>query len=328
MKKRFLSLILTGLTLLSSLLTACAGGSVVEHGQAAGGEQAEKVLRIGYQKGDPLNIVKEQGHLDKRLGDLGYSVTWNVFPSGPPLLEALSSGSLDVGRTGDSPPVFAQAAGSSLVYVAAGHSKAEGSAVLVKQNSSIQSLPDLRGKTIGLAKGSSSHYLLVKALEKAHVKYEEVKLSFLSPADARIAFEQGNIDAWIVWDPYFADIEATGEVRVLSDGGGLANDRDFYLAARDFAEEHYDVIQILLEEVERTSKWANENPTEVANLLAPLLKIDTAALETAAKRRNYGVQPIDDDIVLEQQKIADAFYDLKLFPQKINIADAIYQPEK
>jgi sulfonate transport system substrate-binding protein len=323
---RCTAIFLACMILLAAFLTGCSGGSGGPQGQSTAPGETEKVLRIGYQKGDPLNIVKERGHLENRLKELGYSVTWNVFPAGPPLLEALSTGNLDVGRTGDSPPVFAQAAGSSLVYVAAGYPKAEGSAILVKKNANIRSLADLKGKTIGLAKGSSAHYLLVKALKASHLTYGDVNLSFLSPADARIAFEQGKVDAWVVWDPYYADIENTGEVRVLTNGKGLAEDRDFYLASKRFAEEHYDIVKILLEEVEQTSDWANENPKEVANILAPLLKIDVAALEKAAERRKYGLQEIDESIINSQQEIANTFFDLQLIPKKIAISDALFHP--
>jgi sulfonate transport system substrate-binding protein len=326
---RAAAVFLAGLFLVAAFLTGCSGDSGGSVGQAAAKkEETAKVLRIGYQKGDPLNIVKERGTLEKRLKELGYDVTWNVFPAGPPLLEALSSGNLDVGRTGDSPPVFAQAAGSSLVYVAAGKAKSAGSAILVKNDSSIRTLADLKGKNIGLAKGSSAHYLLVKALEKANLQYGDVTLSFLSPADARIAFEQGKIDAWVVWDPFYADIENAGGVRVLVNGEGLAEDRDFYLASQRFAEEHYDIVQVLLEEVEHASAWANEHPKEVAQLLAPLLKIDVAALEKAAERREYGLQPIDDAIVKGQQEIANTFYALKLIPQNISVQEAIYRPSR
>ncbi|WP_019123067.1 sulfonate ABC transporter substrate-binding protein [Brevibacillus massiliensis] len=321
-------LLLAAFILLSAFLTGCSEGSGSAQAKAEAKTKADKVLRIGYQKGDPLNIVKERGNLEKRLQELGYAVTWNVFPAGPPLLEALSSGNLDVGRTGDSPPVFAQAAGSPLVYVGAGHSKAKGSAVLVKKDSAIHTIADLKGKSIGLAKGSSSHYLLVKALESANLTYEDVTLSFLAPADARIAFEQGKVDAWVVWDPYFADIENTGQVRVLTDGQGLADDRDFYLASDVFAREHGDIVKVLLEEVEESSRWANENPKEVAKLLAPLLKIDVAALEKAAARRTYGLEELDDAMVKGQQEIADTFYALKLIPKKISVADAVFHPAK
>ena len=75
---------------------------------------------------------------------------------------------------------------------------------------------------------------------------------------------------------------------MLANGVGLAEDRDFYLASKRFAEEHGDIIHVLLEEVEHVSAWANEHPKEVAQLLAPLLKIDAAALEKAAKRRESG----------------------------------------
>ena len=101
-------------------------------------------LRIGYQKSAVnLVILKQQGVLEKRFPNT--KITWAEFPAGPQLLEALSVGSLEFGLTGDSPPVFAQAAGKDLVYVAAEPPKPDSSAILVLGDSPIKTLSDLRG---------------------------------------------------------------------------------------------------------------------------------------------------------------------------------------
>lgn len=75
-------------------------------------------VRIGYQKYGTLTILKGKGDLEKRLAPLGVAVKWVEFPAGPQLLEGLNVGSIDFGTVGEAPPIFAQAAGADLVYVA------------------------------------------------------------------------------------------------------------------------------------------------------------------------------------------------------------------
>ena len=123
-------------------------------------------LRIGFQKNGAILVAKQQGAIERRLSALGVgAVKWIEFPAGPPLLEALSVGSIDVGATGDTPPIFAQAAGADLLYVA--RIPASGSAILVPESSPLRSLADLKGTRVAFTKGSSSHNVTVEALKKA-----------------------------------------------------------------------------------------------------------------------------------------------------------------
>ncbi|MGC7407538.1 ABC transporter substrate-binding protein, partial [Pandoraea pneumonica] len=75
------------------------------------------------------------------------------------------------------------------------------------KNSPLKSVADLKGKRVAFNKGSNVHYLLVKLLEKANVPYSDIQPVYLTPADARAAFERGAIDAWVIWDPFFAAAE-------------------------------------------------------------------------------------------------------------------------
>ena len=183
---------------------------------------AAKVVRIGHQKFDPFTLVKARGGLEKRLQPLGVSVEWKEFQSGPPMLEALNVGSIDIGRTGDAPPVFAQAANAPLLYIGGSAPKDRSSGILVPANSAIQTLGDLRGKKIAFTKGSSANYLLAKALKSAGIKWTDIEPANLTPADARAAFQQGNVDAWVIWDPFYAAAQAQADVRVVKDSKGLA----------------------------------------------------------------------------------------------------------
>jgi len=309
--KRIVSLLIIGFFYVVVLL-ACSSQSSPDE---------EKVVRIGYQKNGPLIILKSLGTLDERLESLGYTVEWKEFQAGPALVEALNAESIDFGRTGNSPPIFAQVSGAPFVTIAAGKSKFEGSGILVPNESEIESVKDLKGKTVGFAKGSSSHYFLAKASEKEGISYSDVDTAFLNPGDARIAFEQGNIDAMVVWDPYTASTELHSNGTMLVNGEGYTTDRDFFIATESFANDHSDIISVIMEEVEASSKWANENHDELVEMLAPILNIEEDSIRMAVERRTYGVDEITEEIIKEQQDIADTFYELNIIPKQINVEE-------
>lgn len=280
----------------------------------------ENIVRIGYQKNCPFVILKGLGTLEERLEPLGYKVEWKEFQSGPALMEAFNAGSIDVGRTGNSPIIFAQASGTTFVSLAAGKPKYHGSGILVPNDSPITSLEDLKGKKVSFAKGSSSHYLIVKALQEAGLNYEDITPAYLAPGDARVAFEQGNIDAMVVWDPFTASTELNSNGILLTDGEGLSTDRDFFIATDIFAKEHEDIADIIIEEVAKSSDWANDNHDELVEMLAPILNLDEASVKMAVERRIYGIDEINDDIIEEQQDIANIFYDLDIIPKKVDVS--------
>jgi len=283
-------------------------------------------LRIGYQKYGTLIILKARGVLDQRLKPLGIDVAWTEFPAGPQLLEALNVGSIDFGTVGEAPPIFAQAAGAKLVYVGNEPPAPASEAILVPKNSPIKSVADLKGKKVALNKGSNVHYLLVKALEKAGLKYTDIEPVFLAPSDARAAFERGSVDAWVIWDPFLAAAETQIAARILADGKGIVSNHQFYLAATAYAERRPDVVRIVLEELGKIDEWGKKNPKEVAAFLAPAIGLDVPTVELAALRYSYGVSPISPGVIAEQQKIADTFTELKLIPRKLDVKEAAWTP--
>ena len=280
-----------------------------------------KQLRIGYQKYGTLVILKARGTLEKRLAKLGVNVQWTEFPFGPPLLEAINVGSIDLGTVGESPPIFAQAAGADLVYIGNEPPAPAAEALVVPKQSAIRSVAELKGKRVAVAKGSNANYLLVKVLEKHGLKFSDIEPVFLPPADARAAFESGRIDAWSIWDPFLASAEQQLGARILADGKGVVDNHQFYLAARGFAEQHPDIVHIVLEEIAAIDDWGQKNPKEVAAFLAPQIGLDPAIVEVAAHRFAYGVRPISDAVLERQQKIADTFHAIKLVPKLVKVSD-------
>jgi sulfonate transport system substrate-binding protein len=293
--------------------------------QTGSAGKAPAQLRIGYQKSAVnLVILKQQGALEKRFPQT--KVSWIEFPAGPQLLEALSVGSLEFGLTGDSPPVFAQAAGKDLVYAGAEPAKPESSAILVPKDSSIRTLADLKGRKIALQKGSSAHYLLVRAVEKAGLLWSDIQPIYLSPADARAAFERKSVDAWAIWDPFYAATELAIQPRVLTTGTGLSGNSSFYLASTALASEHPEVIGVLFEELTRADRFAQQQRPEAIKLIAEFSGLDAGVVSLFLQRRPRSpVGLLTANAVLEQQRVADAFTRLALIPKSVKVADIVWR---
>lgn len=309
-------------TLTRRSFAALAGAAVLAAGsgvaRAAGGH-----VRIGYQKYGTLVLLKGRGSLEGGLDRIGYTVEWIEFPAGPQLLEALNVGAVDFGSTGEAPPIFAQAAGAPLVYVAHEPPAPRGEAILVPKDSPIRSVAELKGRKVALNKGSNVHFLLVKALADAGVAYGDIETAFLPPADARAAFEQGAVDAWAIWDPFQAAAEVAIEARQLRNGEGLVSNHQFYLGARDFVAAHGAAVDAVIAGVAEVDAWAKANTDAAAAELAPSVGIPAAVLKVALERQSYGVKALDERVVSEQQAIADTFFGLGLLPKEIRIADAV-----
>ena len=307
--------------------TVLTVGAVLAASWAAPAHAAGKALRIGVQKYGTLIILRERRELERALQPLGWTVSWHEFPGGPQLLEALGAGALDFGTTGEAPPIFAQAAGSPLLYVGFEPPSPAGEAILVPADSPLHTLADLHGRTVALNKGSNVHYLLVQALASAGLKPSDITTAYLAPADARAAFERGAVDAWAIWDPFLsAAQEATG-ARTLADGTGLAPNRQFFLATRDFAAAQPDILRLLNAQVDATDRWAEQNQAEAARLLAASMGLPQPVIARATGRMGYGVAPLTPEVVADQQRIADAFFGLKLIPQRLDVSATVWRPQ-
>lgn len=295
--------------------------------QPARPEQGPEQLRIGYQKSAVnLVILKQQGVLEKRFP--GTKIQWLEFPAGPQLLEALSVGSLEFGLTGDSPPVFAQAAGKDLLYVGAEPPKPDSSAILVLADSPLQRLADLRAKRIALQKGSSAHYLLVRALDKAGLAWADIQPVYLAPADARAAFERRSVDAWAIWDPFYAATELAIQPRVLATGRELSSNNSFYLAARPFVDKHPQVLAVLFDELTRADQLAQDARKEAIKLIASFSGLDAGVVSLFIQRRPRSpVGLLGPRTVADQQRVADAFFKLGLIPRPVTVADIVWAPK-
>lgn len=302
---------------------ALAGAAALGSG-ALWAQPAGQKLRIGFQKSASLlTLQKSQGTLERRLAPLGFGLQWVEFPAGPQLLEGLNVGSIDVGFVGEAPPIFAQAAGAQFVYIGYELAAPEAEGLVVPKASPLKTVADLKGRKVALNRGSNVHYLLLKLLEKAGLAYSDIQPVFLPPADARAAFERGAVDAWLVWDPFLAAAEQQIGARILADGRGVVSNYQFYLAERRFAQQHPAVIQALFDDTVQQGRWIKTHLDEAAKLIAPLQGLDVGIVRESLHRYQFNVQPVTPAVAAEQQKVADAFAQLKLIPKPIRVADAL-----
>lgn len=302
--------------LLGSLAALGALSSGLVQGQSA---QAGN-LRIGLQKSSTLaTVLRTRGTLEQLLAPLNVKVSWHEFTSGLPLLEALNLGNIDVSAdVADTVPVFAQAAGAKLTFVAQEAPSPSAQAIIVRADSPIQGVADLKGKRVGFAKAAGVHFLLLAALEKAGLSFKDIEPAYLAPADGRAAFERGAIDAWVVWDPFLAAVQKQSSVRLLADGRHLASYQRYYLAGTPFAQARPDVLRVFFAELQKAGVWVKQHPKEAAALLGPVWGLDADIVELANSRRSYEVRAVQPSNMGEQQRIADAFLNEKLLPRRVD----------
>lgn len=287
--------------------------------------EAPESFRVGYQKSASILLAtRQQRLLETRLAELGVDkVEWVEFQFGPPLLEALGAGAVDIGYVGDTPPIFAQSAGANLVYVASAPQGVSG--ILVPEASPLKSVADLKGHKVALAKGSSAHNFTVRAVKGAGLAFTDIEPVYLSPADAVAAFSTGRVDAWTVWDPYLAIAEAKHGARLLTDSvtDPTLSSNAFYLANRDFAEAHPEILEAALREIAVATNWVAEHRDELAALASAETGVDAAAQRVAVERAAIGLSPITEETLAAQQSIADAFFELKLIPKQIDVHEYV-----
>ncbi|MGE8360713.1 aliphatic sulfonate ABC transporter substrate-binding protein [Pseudomonas sp.] len=286
-------------------------------------------VRIGYQKSSTLiSLLKTQGTLEKALAEQDIQISWHEFPNGQPLLEALNVGNIDLSAdVADTVPVFAQAAGAQLTYFAQEAPSPGAQAIIVRDDSPLRSVAELKGKKIAVTKAAGSHYLLLAALAKAGLKFSDIEPAYLTPADGRAAFENRKVDAWVTWEPFLSGAQQQLPTRTLADGTALADYQRYYLTSTAFAKAHPKVLEVVFAELVKTGDWLRANPADAAKVLGPLWgNLDPKIVEQANARRSYQVRKVQPASLEEQQKIADAFFAEGLLPKRVDALDVAIWP--
>ena len=301
-----------------SLLRTGLGGAAALALGAPSVRAATRDVKISMQRSSVLfTVLKVKGTLAERLAPLGFTPTWHLFTS---VIEPMNAGAVDIhADVADAVPIFTQSARAPLTFYARERGAPAAEAIIVPAESPIRTVADLRGRTVGVSRGSGSHYVLAAALKRAGLTLADIKPAYLQAPEGAVAFEQGSLDAWSIWDPFLAFAEAKRPVRVIADGGGLTSYHRYYLANDSFVAAHPEVVATVYRALAEAGAWMKANPDAAVALLAPIWgDLPPAVVAAANSRRTYAVEPVERAQLGEQQAIADVFYDAKLIPRRID----------
>jgi sulfonate transport system substrate-binding protein len=320
--RRRLLLAAVALPSFATAASACSETSAEGARETSGSVDLSRVtLRVGDQKAGSRPLLSAAGELD----DVKYDIEWKLFTSGPPLLEAVNAGELDMGGVGNTPPIFAAAAGADIKAVGSTETTMDGQAIVVPQDTDIRSPKDLSGKRIAATRGSSAHYHLMSVLTKNGLSLDDVEMSNLEPADALAAFSQGDVDAWAIWDPYTAQAQAQENARILVDGKGYVNGYGFQVASGSSLDDPSiaAATRDYLTRLYRAQLWSNDHREKWARVWSEETGIPYQMTLVAAKRRLITPQPINDEVVESEQRMADDFAEAGEIPEEVDFGDFV-----
>lgn len=286
--------------------------------------EALRELRIGFQKYGTSSILKVVGRVEDDLAALGFKARWDEYPAGPQLLEALARGRVDFGSTGEAPPVFAQSTGTPVRYVGYETPAPLSEALMVRPDSPLETVRDLKGRTIGLVLHSNCHYFVLRALETSGFALSDVRLVATRPDDGLDRLTRGEIDAWAIWDPLLTAVELRGRARQLLDGRGIVPNHQFYLGNDAFVRANPDVVGLLLGALGQVGEYTATHVPQVARRMAPEVGISSSSLEVAYGRLTYGARPLDREVIRQQQEVADAFFLAGVLPATVEVGRAVW----
>jgi len=282
-------------------------------------------LRVGDQTGQTQGLFRAAGLIDS----IPYKVEWSTYPAAVNLHEALKADATDIGASNDSPIVNAIAGGSRIVTVAGWSNGGKGISILTPKNSNLQTIADLRGKTLSpTTRGSVGHYLAVGVLKEAGFRPDEVKLAFLAPVDASAAFNSGSIDAWSIWGVYRARAIGALGARVLHDGQGI-NSGLFVLSATQNSvrdPQKAAAIAHFAKLTDQAYDWALRNQEKYLEWFAEFSKQDRA-ISASMYEENAGYRriPMDDAFVARLNKTYATWVDSGLLSGSIDFNKYVYR---
>ncbi|REK71529.1 aliphatic sulfonate ABC transporter substrate-binding protein [Paenibacillus paeoniae] len=313
----------TILLLLAILASGCANGS--SSGKNGKGEKSYDgvTIKIGYQgSGGLFGKIIEEKWFEEEFDKLGVKVEFAQFQSGPPMTEAMASGRLDTAGLGNMPIIAAQAAGIEFKVISQSLEGKNNVAIIVPKDSSIQSVQDLKGKKVAVAKGSNAFNFLYRGLAGAGLAASDLEIIPLQPDEAQPAFETGKVDAWSTWDPTISLNVLQDKARVLADGEQLGVlSPSFYIARKAFADQYPELVTLYLKVLNKALKWENEHWDEALERYAGERNVPSAVIE-AIYTRSKGISiPVSDAIIAEQQKTADFQYEIENIRKKIDVSE-------
>jgi sulfonate transport system substrate-binding protein len=313
---------------LAAACSSSSSGSAAASGSASSGTSGSVsaaslknvTLHVGDQAGSGSQSLLTAAGL---IGKLPFKVDWSDFTSGPPMLQAMGAGSVDIGAVGDAPPIFEAAGGGKIAVVAATVADPQSAALLLPRGSTASSVAQLKGKTIAVSEGSSANYHLLAVLKQAGLTVKDVTIENLQPAQALAAFASGHVAAWDIWSPYIEEAQVQHGARVLVNGTPVGKTFSFEVASRAALADPAKAAAIrdYLQLIAQAHAWANTHPAAWAGTWSQATGLPAALMTTAAKDDVAVTVPITGAVISSEQSIANAFTAAGLIPGHVDFAD-------
>jgi len=325
---RTAALAVAAAALLAGMLAGCAGSG--SDGGTSGSGSSQVTLILGDQANGLQTLMKASGALD----GTSYQVKWAEFQGAAPLFQAMQGGQVDTGYAADLPTLAAISGKLPIKMVGALQGSGANDAILVRANSPIQTVADLKGKTVVVssARGSIAEYLLAVALQQAGLKYSDVTVQFVLPTAAQAAFNSGQIETWATFDPYQSIGQRAGG-RVLVDGqDGRVTGLGFVTAAEASLADPAKKAAItdFLNRLATAEKWAAGHQTEYAAIYAQTNGVAPEVAAMVVAHAHPTVVPITPDVITRVQAVSDLMFQIHSLPVNVQVASvadtSVYQP--
>jgi sulfonate transport system substrate-binding protein len=310
---------------------ALAGLDLSQQAWSAAGRTTDTVRLTWGLSG--LNLIaKERGEFEKVLAKDGIKVEWlGPFPNHAPTLQAVTGGSADFSFGGSTTPALAAIiAGSPLVFTQFVVYEPRTTAIIAKDDSGINKIEDLVGKSVAVNRSGLGEFLLVAALEKHKIERSAVKFVYLNPPDAAPALAAGKVDAWSMWSPGvdIARLEYKAHDLFL-EGRDLDFQIDYtsYLTTRKFATDNPALVRAVNDAFRAEGKWISENSKDAEYIAQKAGKYSNQVRDQfIAMDRKYRYFPANDEnFIAELQRAADWLVARKVFPEPVKVTDHLAQ---
>ncbi|MDP9781903.1 ABC transporter substrate-binding protein [Pseudomonas fluorescens] len=286
---------------------------------AQGKSLADLTLEVATYRGQDSYFVEDAG-----TGNTPYKVAYSEFAGGNLIVEALASGSLDVGGMSEIPPIFSIQSHRQPRLIAVLQSDVNNQVFLIPKDSPIESIGQLRGKRVGYVRSTTSHYFLIKALKEQGLTMNDITAVALTPQDGFSAFQSGQLDAWVIYGVFIQLAKFRSGARVLKTALGYLSG-NYLIAARPAALEdplRKQAIQDYIQRQARTWEWINTNPEPWATKSAQLLGVDKAVFLDMYNNRSQPTKIIEvnDQAIASQQEVADLFFAAGVLNERLDVS--------
>jgi sulfonate transport system substrate-binding protein len=286
-------------------------------GRAAAVQLRDATLRVGTYKGGDSYYFNEAG-----VANIPYKTALAEFAAGNLIVEALSADSLDFGSMSEIPPIFAAAGGAPLKVIAVLRGDVNNQVVLVPKNSAITGPAQFKGKRIGYARSTTSHYFLLKLLKENGLSFKDIEPVALAPQDALAAFQSGQLDAWVIYG-LVVELAKNQGARVLRTADGyLSGNYVVSASSKAIADPlRHAAIGDYLQRLAKVYDWINRNPQPWAAKSGQIAGVPAQLFLNQVKQRSqpYKLTAVDDAAIRSQQQVADVFADAGLLARRIDV---------